>query len=327
MRHVFKSAVITFAGIAALLGCQKDPVTSLPELAGGDDAHFQSFAGSLWSEPVTLDAPINLPTSNEQAPAISSDGLSLYFCSNRPPSLGNDLWVARRADEFAPWGAPVNVGTVVNSAAGDCGPSLSEDGLMLFFTSGRPGGAGMNDIYMTTRTDPTDDLSWAPPIRLGSEVNTTMTEFSPFITRWRGETCDGCSAWAELYFERGPGQTITDIFVVRIGKNGQAIQPAHAVEEVNSPDGDGRPTIRFDGREMIFGSNRGGRGGNHDLFVSRRRSPNDAWSVPVVIPEISIAGRHEIHSSLSKDGRTIYFVRGTGTANDIMTATRRASGR
>src|SRR6267143_253747 len=39
----------------------------------------------------------------------------------------------------------------------------------------------------------------------------------------------------------------------------------------------GRPTVRFNGREMLLHSNRDGRGRNFDLFVSTRRNRHDAW--------------------------------------------------
>jgi Tol biopolymer transport system component len=327
MRHTFvcRKTVAPFA-VLVVAGCAEMPSAS--SVIDGGGARLQ-FAHSEWSAPVVLPAPINLPTSNEQGPAISPDGLSLYFCSNRPPqSLGNDLWVSRRASESDPWGEPVNL-TILNSAAGDCGPSLSQDGTMLFFTSARPGGAGGNDIYMATRADPSDDLSWSLPVRLGPEINTPSTEFSPFIARYRDAECDenGCTdAWAELYFERGATNTGSDVLVVRIDASGTALAAAVPLDEINSPAGDLHPTIRFDGREMILSSNRDGRGGNFDLFVSRRQSPNHPWSTPEPIDELNVGNRHEIHPYFARDGRTVFFIRGTGTANDVWMSTRTPSG-
>ncbi len=42
--------------------------------------------------------------------------------------------------EFSDWSAPVNLGPVVNSAYNDQHPSISKDGLSLYFVSNRPGG-------------------------------------------------------------------------------------------------------------------------------------------------------------------------------------------
>jgi sugar (pentulose or hexulose) kinase len=77
----------------------------------------------------------------------------MFFQSNRPGTLGgNDLWTAVRDSVLDPWSAPENLGAIVNSGSGEGGAALSSDGEVLFFDSSRPGGVGMTDIYMTTRT-------------------------------------------------------------------------------------------------------------------------------------------------------------------------------
>src|SRR5262245_44006080 len=63
---------------------------------------------SNWSEPVNLGPVINTGF-NDQHAALSKNGLSLYFTSNRPGGYGaDDLWVSRRASVEDPWGAPQN---------------------------------------------------------------------------------------------------------------------------------------------------------------------------------------------------------------------------
>ena len=53
---------------------------------------------STWSEPVNL-GPIVNSSSDDADPALSPDGLSLYFFSNRPGGFGtSDIWVSRRAN-------------------------------------------------------------------------------------------------------------------------------------------------------------------------------------------------------------------------------------
>jgi OmpA-OmpF porin, OOP family len=47
------------------------------------------------------------------------------------------------------WSVPLNLGSVVNSAANDGAPALSRDGQALFFYSNRPGGVGANDLYVS----------------------------------------------------------------------------------------------------------------------------------------------------------------------------------
>jgi Tol biopolymer transport system component len=100
----------------------------------------------------TLVAELSTPFLDRQ-PAIRRDGLEMFLASNRPGTLGGlDLWVSTRTTTSDPWPTPVNLGSVVNSAAGDAGPALSFKGTTLYFQSVRPGGFGAFDLYMTTRT-------------------------------------------------------------------------------------------------------------------------------------------------------------------------------
>src|SRR3989449_9575088 len=62
---------------------------------------------SDWSTPVNLGPVVN-SGSNEQHPAISKDGLSLYFASDRAGAGGMgglDIYVSHRESLDAPWGA------------------------------------------------------------------------------------------------------------------------------------------------------------------------------------------------------------------------------
>ncbi|MHC4518483.1 MAG: TolB family protein, partial [Planctomycetota bacterium] len=78
----------------------------------------RSTKGSPWGPPENLGPKINSP-AREQGPRISADGLSLYFNSTRPggygPALWGDIWVTERATTSDPWGAPVNLGSIINS--------------------------------------------------------------------------------------------------------------------------------------------------------------------------------------------------------------------
>lgn len=130
----------------------------------------------------TMDAPWNPPrklgpTINsgrwQHMGSLSADGLELYLASNRP-SLGwnsdYDIWVSRRDARQDDWGVPVNLGPPVNSPYEDLVPIISPDGLMLFFTSERPGGCGTRDIWVSTRS--TRESPWREPINPGPPINT-----------------------------------------------------------------------------------------------------------------------------------------------------------
>jgi hypothetical protein len=105
----------------------------------------------------------------------------LYFHSDRIGGYGQwDLWVTTRASVNDEWGAPVNLGPTINAPASDSCPGISPDGLLLFFSSDRPGGSGDFDMYVARRATKRDP--WGPPMNLGPIVNGTSGEFSPRVS-------------------------------------------------------------------------------------------------------------------------------------------------
>lgn len=81
----------------------------------------------------------------------------------------SDLWVTTRVTTDDEWDAPVNLGPVVNGSTNEYDPSISTDGLSLYFHSMRPGGFGYRNIWMATR--PTKEDPWGTPVVLGPSVN------------------------------------------------------------------------------------------------------------------------------------------------------------
>ncbi len=95
-----------------------------------------------WGDPVNLGPAVNGP-SYQQAPCLSSDGLLLFFHSDRPGGYGSvDLWMTRRASRSAPWEPAVNLGPKINTPNWECRPCLVPDSSALYFvradTSGNP---------------------------------------------------------------------------------------------------------------------------------------------------------------------------------------------
>jgi hypothetical protein len=104
--------------------------------------HCSAGKPYCYETPIHLDRPINT-AGFEGKPALSADGLELYFASDRPGALGGpgdqDIYVTRRSSVNSAWGAPQRVPPPVSSAFFDITPTISIDGLALYFGSNRPG--------------------------------------------------------------------------------------------------------------------------------------------------------------------------------------------
>src|SRR5213592_4465401 len=189
---------------------------------------------SEWSTPVNVVA-IN-SSADEQHPAISKDGLSLYFASARPGGCGgSDIWVAQRDSADSPWGAPFNLGCGINSTANDLGPNLSTDGHRLFFHSFRSGGCGGGDVYYSERNDHRDDTGWQAPVnlnRIGRAADAELecgaigsTEFvnTPNTDAGPNHFQNDASGKTLLYFTRSDQPTMLgdfDIYTAELSDDG-----------------------------------------------------------------------------------------------------------
>lgn len=267
-----------------------------------------------WSEPENLGPPVN-SSFDELAATLSPDGLSLYFSSNRPGGTsGTGIWVSQRACADCPWGDPVDL-TVINSGGGAGQPALSTDGRLLFFSSGRPGGQGGSDIWVSHRADPSDDFSWQAPVNLGPDVNTAGFEAgahyvkkADVYVRSMGHVPANARA---IYFGRGSGPNPganQDIYTAPVTRDGETLGPAILVDELNSGTNDAVPTVRTDGREILFWSLREGGFGSGDIWVSTRRNVRERWSLPENVGPPVNTPSFDARPSLSRGGRTLLFI-------------------
>jgi OmpA-OmpF porin, OOP family len=110
-----------------------------PVKGGRDNDIFVSFLlpDGTWSEPKSLGKKINLPESDEMTPYLASDGVTLYFSSNRPGGVGdNDIWMTKRLDKtWQKWSDPVNLGEPINTPDWDAFFTLDAGGEYAYLTS------------------------------------------------------------------------------------------------------------------------------------------------------------------------------------------------
>ena len=258
-------------------------------------AHAQPVA---WSYPENMGDIVN-STYNEDLPHLGPDGLSLYFISNRPGLGGFDIWVSRRSSPYDPWGTPRNLGSTINGSSDERGPCLSRDGHTLFFSSNRPGGFGSQDLWMSYRWDTTNDFAWQPPVNLGPGVNTNDPDFgAAYIENEWGPHA--------LLFGRRVNGGESDIYMSE-GQWDGTFGDAERVSQLSMLSADDlRPTVRLDGLELYFHSNRPDSQG-HDLWVSWRPSTFSNWSFPRNLGPVVNTSVDEQYPALSPDARTLVF--------------------
>ncbi|TDO24014.1 OmpA family protein [Pedobacter duraquae] len=142
-----------------------------PDGAGSCDIYVSHKKGKDWDTPFNLGETVNSPHWDSQ-PAISPDGNTLYFVSNRPGGLGGyDIWKSMLSAEGT-WSKAVNLGPEVNTPYDENTPFIHPDGKTLYFASDGWPGFGDKDIFLSHR----DGDHWSTPINLGYPINTFNEE-------------------------------------------------------------------------------------------------------------------------------------------------------
>jgi hypothetical protein len=137
--------------------------------------YSSDYANNRWNPAVSLGKPINSRYYEANA-ALSPDGKSLYFTSNRKESMGGmDIFVSDlQADGI--WGEPVNLGSGINTVLNEETPVLCSDATRLYFSSQGHSSMGGFDVFYTERQE---DGSWDEvPVNLGYPLNTSDDDFT-----------------------------------------------------------------------------------------------------------------------------------------------------
>lgn len=158
---------------------------------GGYDIFVAHLLDGAWGSPVNLGPRVN-SSANDFGPALSPDGRSLFFASNRPrdgeaPRV--DAWSAtirERRDrhdydlfrvDLDSDAEPTRL-AALNTSADEGAPAISPAGDFLYFSSDRPGGIGGFDLF---RARLRDDLPDAPN-RLDASINSPFNDLDPALS-------------------------------------------------------------------------------------------------------------------------------------------------
>ena len=132
---------------------------------------YSKKSGDSWSEPKNLEI---LPDSMVAAhPAVSADGLTMYFVSNISGGYGGkDIWVTTRSGAGSEWSTPINPGPDINTPGNELFPFLRNDGTLYFSSDGLIGMGGL-DIFKAV---PQPDGSWIVQ-NMKAPVNSSADDF------------------------------------------------------------------------------------------------------------------------------------------------------
>jgi len=131
------------------------------------DIYEAAYTGKRWERPQKVVELGESSKSFEPSLALSPDGNTLYFVSDRKGSLGGkDIWFIKR-DASGQWSAPINCGPNVNTKWDEESPFISHDGTQLYFSSQGHNGMGGFDVFSSQRNG--DVLN--TPVNLGAPIN------------------------------------------------------------------------------------------------------------------------------------------------------------
>jgi len=137
------------------------------------------------------------------------------------------------------------------------------------------------------------------PRNMGAAVNTSNDEYWPSISI-DGET---------FIFTRRIGNN--EDFFQSNKKDGKWMPAINIGAPINTPLNEGAQTISADGQTMAYTvCNRQGDYGKCDLYISRKKE-NGKWSIPENMGKPINSSNWESQPSLSADGKTILFTRGS----------------
>jgi len=217
---------------------------------------------SSFSQPLPI-AELNTK-DRENNPSLSADGLMICYESTLDDRAGQaNLYIARRPDRQSSFAAPTEL-TEIFSGSWNADCDVVGAGLSIRFSGGRTSesNAGERDLWTATRQS-LDSMFGEPEPVAG--VNSPYSEVGPSLA------VDGL----ELYFSsnRPGGLGGHDIYVARRKTTSDPFGPAVNLQQVNTANDDGNPTISRDGQRLYLNRDTEflGSGGGAQLWVAERQ--------------------------------------------------------
>lgn len=240
------------------------------------------------------------PGMFDSAARFSRDELNVYFTSLRGNG-GYAIYSASRAstaDDFGPASKVPNIGSTGGpNLFGDLNPSITEDGLELYYDSGRTQAFA---IFRATRETP--DAAWSEgtefaPLAHGQEISEGMPYVLP-----KGDV---------FYFQSN--RTGYPLHIHRLARDTSGVWGSPEPVARFSLDYEFSPVVSDDELTLYFASDRGGpqEKGDFDIWMTTRPSKTAAFEKPQLVSGVNTT-QGETPSWLSPDACRLYFTRRTG---------------
>ena len=134
---------------------------------------FTRYRNGRWSVPRPVN--VNEPASWDSSPALSPDGATLYWASDRPGGFGGSDIYSATLNNRGRWVDIRNLGPEINTAGVEAFPYVAEDGSLYFSSDGHPG-LGRLDIFVAKRQGGAMRVD-----NLGAPVNSEGDDFGMFL--------------------------------------------------------------------------------------------------------------------------------------------------
>jgi hypothetical protein len=196
---------------------------------------------------------------------------------------------------FGEWSTPVNVGPPLNTAYNDNYAVLSRDELTIYFTSDRPGGLGLEDLWFATRASV--DSPWGEPQNMGAPINSSVADSLPFLSpnehvMYFHSTRDGGCGQGDIWMTR------------RQNKHSDWEEPTNLGCVLNTAAVEIAPAFFEDPETeqawLFYGSNRPGGIGDFDVYASPL-GEDGSVGPGILVPELSSPAR-DTRIFIRKDG-------------------------
>jgi hypothetical protein len=284
--------------VLVLVGCSGNPTTQDGGADSSADANSSDASSDASGDSPSLAcnplAPFGAPTQipfdrHARLPRLSSDEKTIFVGGWSMISGVDTIYFATRTDTASPFSTSIQA---LVDPLQDQSPSITSDGLWLFFRSFR---SNVDEPMLAFRTAVDKPLSATSAIQ--------FTNLSSMETRDAFIRADGKVLYA-TYTLGAPSDHIR-----RGARTGPlTIGMMSIVQELDSPNAESAPTVTPDDLTIYFG--RAGGSSEYHIWMARRAKETDPCGTPQLVSELDMAPPASQEPGwISADGCTLYFHR------------------